>query len=108
MKHILYKYFNIKNYYRERPYIIRLSGQNLIKTTVGITPKDFLIEDFFIHPEYLPNSKYNDIALIKFQGKVEISPKIRPACLWQNYSVNYTEATATGWGKTDFGSYFNF
>lgn len=89
-------------YYRDRPYIIRLSEQNLIKRTAGLTPKDFLIEDFFIHPKYLPTSKYNDIALIKFQGKVVLSPKIRPACLWQNHLIDYTEAIATGWGNTDF------
>lgn len=89
-------------YYRDRPYIIRLSEQNLIKRTAGLTPKDFLIEDFFIHPNYLPASKYNDIALIKFKGKVVLSNNLRPACLWQNHTINYTEAIATGWGNTDF------
>lgn len=74
----------------------------MIKRTAGITPKDFLIEDFFIHPKYQPNSKYNDIALIKFKGNVVLTSKIRPACLWQSHVVNYTEAIATGWGNTDF------
>lgn len=92
----------IKIFFRERPNIIRLSEQNLIKRTAGLTPKDFLIEDFFIHPKYLPKSKYHDIALIKFQGKVELSSSIRPACLWQTHQINYTDAIATGWGNTDF------
>lgn len=40
--------------------------------------------------------------MIKFQGKVVLSPKIQPACLWQNHVIDYTEAIATGWGNTDF------
>lgn len=71
---------------------------DLFKNDSSDVPADFGIDNIIVHPDYTRKSRYNDIALIKLNGSVEFTKKVRPACLWQDYSVNYTKALVTGYG----------
>lgn len=66
--------------------------------------QDYDIESFISHEQYDPNTKQNDIALIKLKTLVDLSNshRIRPACLWQSNKINQNSAIATGWGKTEY------
>lgn len=71
---------------------------DLFKNDTFDVPADFGIENIIVHPDYTRKSRYNDIALIKLNSSVEFTKKVRPACLWQDYLVNYTQALVTGYG----------
>lgn len=66
-------------------------------------PQDFGIESIVGHPNYNPDQLYHDIALIKLDKDATITDKVRPACLWQQNAINFTDVTATGYGHTEFG-----
>lgn len=91
------------NDYRPPPDIISVGEKDLIHTNIYTTLQDFGVELIIGHPEYKPNQLYNDIALIKLDKNNTITEKVRPACLWQGNSINFTVVTATGYGVTAFG-----
>lgn len=59
--------------------------------------------DIFRNPDYKPPAKYNDIALLKLDRRVEFNEFIRPACLYTSDTFQVPKVVATGWGKTDYG-----
>lgn len=59
---------------------------------------DYNIAERIRHPEYRASSQYNDIALIKMDRAVPLTPYVRPACLPTMAAVPTTRAIATGWG----------
>lgn len=59
--------------------------------------------DIIRHPDYKAPSKYNDIALLKLDPRVEFNEFIRPACLYTSDTFEVTKTVATGWGKIDYG-----
>lgn len=64
------------------PTVIRLGDQNLAKLD-DAGPKDYKIENIIKHKKYSHRTKENDIALIKLDRDVSVTPFIRPACLYQ-------------------------
>ncbi|KAG4075686.1 hypothetical protein HA402_003511 [Bradysia odoriphaga] len=88
---------------RTPPDIIRIGETDLINTNLDSLPQDFGVESIIGHPDYIPNQLYNDIALIKLDKDATITAKVRPACLWQENAINFTDVTATGYGHTEFG-----
>lgn len=62
-------------------------------------PKQILVSEKILHPDYKAHSKYNDIALLKLQSEVVLSPYIRPACLPTSSNDDIKHFIATGWGK---------
>lgn len=83
-----------------KPKIIRLGEQNLKRVDDGTETQDFSIELIIRHPLYKASSKYDDIALLKLERDALMTDFVKPACLWQTFSVNYTTAIATGFGLT--------
>ncbi|TSW75982.1 Serine protease 27 [Bagarius yarrelli] len=51
-----------------------------------------------IHPSYDPQTKENDIALLRLQQKVTFTDYIRPVCLASQDSVLDSTSWLTGWG----------
>ncbi|PSN56822.1 hypothetical protein C0J52_02704 [Blattella germanica] len=64
------------------PRLARLGELNLKRNDDGAEPRNYLIVDIKRHPEYKPPAKYNDIALLKLDRRVEFNDFIRPACLY--------------------------
>lgn len=60
------------------------------------------------HPDYKLPSKYNDIALIKFDKPLELNAEVRPACLEVNHLPPGKQAIASGFGKTSYGQFNNY
>lgn len=85
-----------------QPTVVRLGEKNLASNNDGANPIDIRIAENIVHPDYTRSAFYNDIALLKLERPVNFDSKIRPACLWQNYEISSSKATATGWGTTDF------
>lgn len=94
-------YFSIIN--RGRPDIVRLGETELTEIGNQHIPEDFKIADIIVHPAYRKRKYYNDIALLRLNGRITISVLVRPACLWQTEAINTTVATVTGYGLTEFG-----
>lgn len=46
----------------------------------GTQPRE--ISEIHIHPDYNSETLYSDVALLKLQQKVTISPFVNPACFW--------------------------
>lgn len=63
-------------------------------------PKQILVSEKILHPDYKQKSKYNDIALLKLETEVMFNPYIRPACLPTSNNDDIKHFIATGWGKT--------
>lgn len=63
---------------------------------------DYNIAERIRHPAHRASSQYNDIALIKMDRKVRLTPYMRPACLPVMATVSTTRAIATGWGQVQW------
>jgi len=87
---------------RNHPTIARLGDFNLKVSSDGARPVNYSVVDIFRHPDYKPPAKYNDIALLKLDRRVEFNEFIRPACLYTSNTFDVNKTVATGWGKTDF------
>lgn len=63
------------------------------------------ISQFTKHPSYKTSEKYNDIALIQLQNKIEFNEFVRPACLNTEPldTLHWKQAIASGFGKTQYG-----
>lgn len=81
---------------------MRLGDLILYSNNDNSKHKDYKISRIITHPEYQYPLKYNDIALLKLETKVEFTNFIRPACLYTKKTFDRTQALATGWGRTDF------
>ncbi|XP_058812947.1 serine protease snake-like [Topomyia yanbarensis] len=66
--------------------------------------QDYRIVEKFIHEDYSPVTKYNDITLLRLDRNVSISLHVRPACLGTDRTERIRRATVTGWGKTSLES----
>lgn len=88
---------------RVPPDTVRLGAKNLITNVQLTPPQNFDIKSIIGHPNYIPNKLYDDIALIKLNESVVVTRQVRPACLWQENAINFTDVTATGYGNTEFG-----
>lgn len=64
----------------------------------------FDVNEIFVHPNWKRQSYYNDIALIRMNGKAEFNQYIQPACLPQWDTVMSEKVVATGWGATSSSS----
>lgn len=84
------------------PIIARLGDFNLKRNDDGAQPVNYVIVERIRHPDYKPPTKYNDIALLKLDRRVEFSDFIRPACLYTKDYFDVNKTVATGWGKIDF------
>lgn len=62
---------------------------------------DFNITESHVHPDYRNKSNYNDIGLIRLNGKVTFNEYIRPACLAYNNEKDYRNAIWTGIDKIE-------
>nr|XP_049704373.1 serine protease snake-like [Helicoverpa armigera]XP_049704374.1 serine protease snake-like [Helicoverpa armigera] len=50
------------------------------------------------HPHFKPPSVYHDIALLELDKPIQLSYKVRPACLHVGNDIHDIRAYATGWG----------
>ncbi|XP_055910687.1 uncharacterized protein LOC129945051 [Eupeodes corollae] len=69
----------------------------------GILPVDVEIENITMHWQYQSHLRYHDIALIRLRKDVELSPFIRPACLYTDSKDidSSTPLVVIGWGVTN-------
>lgn len=68
--------------------------------------KIYFITQVYKHPNYTPPSNYNDIALLRVDRKVDFTPYIKPACIYNEFNfdkIKKLKIEATGWGLTNFG-----
>ncbi|XP_029342707.1 serine protease Hayan isoform X2 [Acyrthosiphon pisum] len=86
------------------PERVRLGDLNLQTNNDGAHPVEFLVDETIVHPDYIKTSKYNDIALLRLDNEVKLNNHIRPACLYNNDNIDYSQkVTATGWGSIEYG-----
>lgn len=76
---------------------------NLKLSNEGAQPVNYLVVDIIRHPDYKPPAKYNDIALLKLDRRVEFNDFIRPACLYARDTFDVNKTVATGWGRINYG-----
>lgn len=67
-------------------------------------PRQFRIVERIKHESFKFPSKYNDIALVKFDGPVQFNNYIRPACLPQSKTIDTKHVIASGWGRLNYNS----
>ncbi|KAF5278596.1 hypothetical protein FQA39_LY00638 [Lamprigera yunnana] len=86
------------------PKHIRIGELRLDTSFDNADVQDFAIIEAIRHPNYLPPSQYNDIALLKMHKKARLNPYARPACLNVNPTITATKAVASGWGRVGYTS----
>lgn len=61
------------------------------------------VRQIILHPNYKSRQLKDDIALIRLDGEVEWSDRIKPACLPSRNKDTFSAmlATVAGWGWTD-------
>lgn len=73
------------------------------KTERTERPSDFLdVEAVFVHPQYDPRTRHNDVALLRLAEPVPLGVEGRPACLQTNGDddVEGGRLTASGMAAT--------
>ncbi|XP_076253271.1 venom protease-like [Rhynchophorus ferrugineus] len=65
--------------------------------------QQFRIQQRIPYPDYQELSHYHDIGLAKLNSPANLSTWVRPACIHNQYSIQYTRSIASGWGRTGFG-----
>nr|XP_031825640.1 transmembrane protease serine 9-like [Nomia melanderi] len=66
--------------------------------------QDFGLESAIFHPDYVPKSARNDIALLRLNGDADFRPNnVRPVCLpiESAATLNQKKVVVTGWGTTE-------
>ncbi|XP_050093252.1 uncharacterized protein LOC126576148 [Anopheles aquasalis] len=56
------------------------------------------------HPDYRPNSFYNDIAILKVKDRFTFSQDFVPACIWSAYNLPNPRFYVTGQGRYDLNT----
>ncbi|KAJ8976561.1 hypothetical protein NQ317_014214 [Molorchus minor] len=87
-----------------KPTVVRLGDLDLTTRSDGSEHKDYKITNIIVHPAYEYPKKYNDIALLRTETKIQFTRFIRPACLYTKNEIPDVLATATGWGRTDYAA----
>ena len=64
------------------------------------TQMTFRVTKAIVHPNYDPESRDNDIALLRLSKKVIFNANIQPICLPTVDTADGTVCIATGWGLT--------
>jgi len=82
--------------------MVRLGEHDLSTEEDGASPVDYPVANVIVHPDYRPNMKYHDIALLELSRDVSFSQKIRPACLRSVVPNDGVNLTASGWGRTQY------
>ncbi|XP_067618713.1 serine protease snake isoform X2 [Eurosta solidaginis] len=82
------------------PDIVRLGTPNLNENSTYT--QDIGIALIILHPDYRTSTYYHDIGLMKLSRQVNITPKVRPVCIWQLPDIEIPTMVATGWGRTSF------
>ncbi|XP_065204413.1 serine protease snake-like [Planococcus citri] len=80
---------------------ILLGDLNINSKTDDAKPAVYKIKKVHQHPNFTAYSAPHNIALFELNTTVEISPYVRPACLYTSTSVPVnTTGKITGWGRT--------
>lgn len=79
-------------------------GVIYIKDT-GSNAQTIEIEKFTNHPNYDPDGKYFDIAIIKLKSNVKFTEFVRPACIATS-QPDWKKGIAVGFGKTSHGKWW--
>ncbi|BFF88888.1 serine protease snake [Drosophila madeirensis] len=88
--------------YDTSPKWVRIGDLNLVSDERTVEPQLMQIQDIFRHPNYTKELYYNDIALLKLQGEVELTVYVRPIRLWVFSELPTSIAFAMGYGSTSF------
>ncbi|XP_034952297.1 serine protease snake-like [Chelonus insularis] len=88
--------------YLGKPRIIKL-GSNSLYDTSG---KIIKIKKTIRHPDFKRPKFYFDIGLIQLAESVPFDNNIQPACLYSQYETTPRVVWATGWGSSQYSSFF--
>ncbi|KAL5283765.1 hypothetical protein ACFFRR_006189 [Megaselia abdita] len=77
-----------------RPTHVRIGGEDLSLNG----SKDIKVKRIIVHPEYSPDTSYNDIALLELS---QMSENL-PACLWSDLNPLPKKVIAIGYGHKEF------
>ncbi|CAL4217977.1 unnamed protein product, partial [Meganyctiphanes norvegica] len=81
-------------------------GREDLKENQRSVRNEYAIQDVYIHPAFrstTPKNRYNDIAILKTDRKVQYNDKIWPFCLPDRNQVynDFMSVYIAGWGKVN-------
>ena len=89
------------------PTTVRLGEHDITTTLDGAQHVDVAIEKIIQHPGWNPDTLDNDIAVVKLNKNVSLTPDIQTVCLPDQYVgkelevvINTPEPVVVGWGAT--------
>ncbi|XP_055542126.1 uncharacterized protein LOC129727892 isoform X2 [Wyeomyia smithii] len=80
----------------------------------GVTPSHVVINSngntsnigmIYVHPGYIRNSLYNNIAVLKLKDRVQFSDRVTPACIWHSPEIPDPQVEVAGIGRTDINEF---
>lgn len=89
---------------RYSPKYVRLGDLDYESDEDDAGVSQFNVKEIIVYPESNQRSYYNDIALLKIDGKVEFNQYIQPACLPHADTMLAETVVAIGWGATSLPS----
>merc|ERR1719410_1964840 len=94
------------NKFRPEELRVRLGEWDVHQDTETFSSVEVDVLSIHTHPEFHPANLYNDIAIVKLDGAVDLAanPHISPVCLpdtFQDFTGH--RCWVSGWGKDQFG-----
>jgi hypothetical protein len=90
-------------YYSRGKPTVALVGDLTLERQTSNFRKVVPVSNWFMHPEYRPPLRYNDIALVQLSTKLELSRYLLPACLPVMAEKKNAVVEAIGWGTLGIG-----
>lgn len=83
---------------------VRIGSIDLHSHANCVQEFDVSPSNFISHPNFTFDSRDNDIALIKLNKPVKLTPYVRPACLYTKDTVTENKGVASGWSSNNMHS----
>ncbi|KAJ8921894.1 hypothetical protein NQ315_008527 [Exocentrus adspersus] len=90
--------------HRTPPVVARV-GINDLDSTEGL--QEIKVKRVYKHPDYNYPRRYNGIGLVQLEKKVDITPTVRPACLFTEKEITANRVINSGWGPTSYHGEFD-
>lgn len=83
--------------------IVRLGEWDTQQESELISHEDYEVIKVFVHPEFMNQSLWNDIAILRLGTTVELKPNVNPVCLPSpTDQFEGQTCVTTGWGKNAY------
>ncbi|XP_013791566.1 serine proteinase stubble-like isoform X2 [Limulus polyphemus] len=108
-RHVLTAAHCVKRFQKDNefPLVVRLGEWDTQQTTESLKHEEYYVEQIIVHPKYIEENLWNDIAILRLRSEVSFHPHVQTVCLPSQADIFEGQMCwVTGWGKDEFKGRF--